>query len=702
MEGLQNFIAPETVTSLNISNNAITCLPAGIFDHYTNLNVLDLSENNISKIHEDALAHLHNLTELNLEHNNIETIPAQLLEFNTRLIYLNCDANKLVSIPEELCSQLKQLETAYFIDNKLTHIDSNAFKRCVNLKWLGLANNQINTIYPEFLQPLIALNVLLLEGNPIKTLPSETIRLINERSIFVRKLLSEIGTDNKARTAHDVIDQLRVENRINEIFYETIDGSNEYVIDLSFHCLTSIDDLSEALPESAGKHVIALYASHNYLTKIPFNCLKNYPHLINLDLQDNQITSLVETLEIGEDQSDLQSISTCGLNELEELNISCNNIRRIDLNSFTNLFKLKKLDLGCNKIEDIAFGAFSNLLLLKKCSLNNNCLTTFSETFPHCFVLKKLDLSGNNLNSKFLPDYVTKIPHLILLPQNPQPLKILSLLKTRETINNQINNNPFQALKTILSIPEDLQNLLLKIGSDDISMIGIIHDAKMIQQILHDLRADQSESLRVWLRPCNFSLDQLIANSSAWFANATLANVKDSINKRIEMVSIIYDCLSDASPVCARHHTDACFYWRRFVAEQNLQEIVQCPQTLQLLLFTRNPLGHRTPETQAGITLQNELNTIASKAQAAVKLQIIWRYLEYKANTLEHGNALDSQYEHILNELSEDERQILCELASPQLLDLFTLMGIRDTEVRQNNSDSPDTPLALHSQENGN
>lgn len=68
------------VTSLDLSNNQITELPAGIFTQLVNLRYLHLTKNQIHTISQGAFQGLDNISQILLNHNNLWELPHNLFE----------------------------------------------------------------------------------------------------------------------------------------------------------------------------------------------------------------------------------------------------------------------------------------------------------------------------------------------------------------------------------------------------------------------------------------------------------------------------------------------------------------------------------------------------------------------------------------------------------------------------------------------
>ena len=147
---------------LNLSNNAITLLPATI-GSCVQLRQIFLDSNQLSSIPEQ-LCSLPHLEKLTLHNNALTQLPAALGKLK-QLKSLTVNSNSLKSLPEFLsaCSTLHELNAA---DNQLTAIPPS-FSALKKLRVLQLDNNKISKLPEALLTGCSSLQSLSLHGNPI-------------------------------------------------------------------------------------------------------------------------------------------------------------------------------------------------------------------------------------------------------------------------------------------------------------------------------------------------------------------------------------------------------------------------------------------------------------------------------------------------------------------------------------------------------
>ena len=80
LDGLENVENPESITEIDLSNENILWIPAGIFDQFENLGVLNLSGNRICYFEQGCFRGLHNLKVINLIGNPMPFFDCELVQ----------------------------------------------------------------------------------------------------------------------------------------------------------------------------------------------------------------------------------------------------------------------------------------------------------------------------------------------------------------------------------------------------------------------------------------------------------------------------------------------------------------------------------------------------------------------------------------------------------------------------------------------
>jgi Leucine-rich repeat (LRR) protein len=136
---------------INIGENKIEVIPAGIFRACLKLRSLSMSFNQIKSISDDALVGLSNLDSLWLSYNNnIRSITRQHFK-NTPML------------------------SAIFLDrNEIEEIAVGTFDDLPKLSWVSLGNNKITRWSKEILSQNPRMTILELNGNQIRNFDADT------------------------------------------------------------------------------------------------------------------------------------------------------------------------------------------------------------------------------------------------------------------------------------------------------------------------------------------------------------------------------------------------------------------------------------------------------------------------------------------------------------------------------------------------
>ncbi|CAH0625634.1 unnamed protein product [Chrysodeixis includens] len=172
------------------------------------------------------------------------------------------------------------------------------------------------------------------------------------------------------------------------------------------------------------------------LTYIPTKAMKLMQQLVKVDIKYGNIEkidtwafanlSLLEEITLSDNQiKGLEVMAFTNHRELTSIGLDTNNIVEIYRDVFVNLPSLEKLYFTNNKITTIHDKAFIHLMNLRELEIDRNSIFSLnSDTFSGLKNLQKLDLSGNFLevigDNTFLP--LTSLKSLNLEQNNIQML----------------------------------------------------------------------------------------------------------------------------------------------------------------------------------------------------------------------------------------------------------------------------------------
>ena len=161
------------LTDLEFSNSSLSNLPAGVFDGLTALRELSLPGNALSDLPAGVFDDLTALTVLDLYDNSLSNLPAGVFDGLTALRELNLYDNSLSDLPAGVFDGLTVLTELYLYDNSLSNLQAGVFDGLTALETLSLGSNSLITLPDDVFDDLTALTVLLLGSNSLTTLPDD-------------------------------------------------------------------------------------------------------------------------------------------------------------------------------------------------------------------------------------------------------------------------------------------------------------------------------------------------------------------------------------------------------------------------------------------------------------------------------------------------------------------------------------------------
>ncbi|XP_073721411.1 toll-like receptor 3 [Misgurnus anguillicaudatus] len=150
-------------------------LEASPFRPLVNLTFLDLSNNNIANINAGLLQGLYHLKVLKMQHNNLARLwktanpggAVLFLKDVTKLSYLDLDYNGLDELPLEALRGLSELRELSLRGNLLNQLRASVFDDLTSLRYLHLQKNLITSVQRvTFGVPLSNLTELQMDRNP--------------------------------------------------------------------------------------------------------------------------------------------------------------------------------------------------------------------------------------------------------------------------------------------------------------------------------------------------------------------------------------------------------------------------------------------------------------------------------------------------------------------------------------------------------
>ncbi|CAL4164486.1 unnamed protein product, partial [Meganyctiphanes norvegica] len=350
-------------------------------------------------------------------------------------------------------------------------IAPHAFRDQRNLQRLDLGDNNIWTLPPELLCNLLNLRWLNLSRNKLQDV---TVLSFSRGSRFCAPGLRAVdlsynhlvSVPAQAFAALKNLQALNLSlNGIGKLEDKALFGMYSLeVLDLSGNLLTALPP--ELFQEN--KRLTKLYIRNNSVSVLAPGLFSGLDLLLELELSSNLLTNTwvnsetftdllrLASLDLSNNQlSRLDAATFRDLTNLQVLKLPHNMIESISNNTFNGLFRLHTLILSHNKILEIGDKTLMGLIGLHVLKIDNNeIFNVDSQSLVNSTGLQELDMSYN---------YLKSIPNLI---------KNLKSLKTLDLSGNeidQLHNNSFSSLHhlTVLRLASNnVQNITIGVFSN--------------------------------------------------------------------------------------------------------------------------------------------------------------------------------------------------------------------------------------------
>ena len=348
---------------LDLTNNQLAELPAGIFSGSPNLGILLMGDNRFSASVFAEIRDLRSLEVLDMSRNPLGEIPAGTFDGFAEMQVLHLEDVGVRTVPSGLFRNLSKLASLSLVSNdELRTLEEDAFRGLSALQTLGLSRTGIETIEPGAFNGLSALRLLDIGNNSrLTTLPTGAFQGLS-RLVF-------LPLDTTA-VAH-----------IEPGAFEGLDALQALVIERS------------------------------KLATLTRGAFRGMPQLQALSLLDNpELTTLppggfdglspsVQQLEIANGAvSAIESGAFDGLTSLQYLILDQNRLTAWPADAFRGPAALVGLSLGDNGISELPADAFASQARLRVLRLHDNALAAWpNAALAPLASLESLSLRDNEL-----------------------------------------------------------------------------------------------------------------------------------------------------------------------------------------------------------------------------------------------------------------------------------------------------------------
>lgn len=377
-------------------------LTSGSFQTLTDLRDLSIEFCKVANLTAGAFRGLRQLKNLTLRTHNtdwsamaLEVERDAFTEELALLEKLDLSVNNIWRLPEAAFCPLHSLQYLNLTRNRIRDLDNfrfgsaPAYQTCgSNLKVLDLSNNSIDSLPSGVFSKLARLQELNLQGNAISFIADHALD-------GVTSLTSLNLADNKLVTlppelfsdTREVRELHLQNNSINVLAPGLFNDLTELIIlDLSANELT--DEWINTATFAGLLRLVVLNLSKNNIAKLEATVFRDLYSLQILRLEENNIQTIAEN-------------TFNSLNNLHTLILSSNKLTRIDSNTFNGLLGLNVLSLDSNTIEYIDPEALRNSSSLQDLHLNSNKLYDIPSVLNEVPQLQTLDLGDNQITEIF-------------------------------------------------------------------------------------------------------------------------------------------------------------------------------------------------------------------------------------------------------------------------------------------------------------
>ncbi|XP_014235955.1 toll-like receptor Tollo [Trichogramma pretiosum] len=365
------------------------------------------------------LAHLPRLERLRVDHCRIQGLPAGVFsdarvlqklqihshksEWSSSAMELNRDSlrgleqlreldladNNVWTLPSEFLCPVPSLTTLNLTRNRLQEVASLGLTdwstACArDLETLDISDNELSVLPDHGLAGLRSLLVLKLQDNVIAAVGDHALNgLVNLRSLNMStNRLVALPPDLFAKN-RELRELVLSNNSLSALAPGLFGGlDNLQSLDLSRNKLTSKWVYRDTFDKLF--KLVLLDLSFNQLTKIDSHVFRGLEQLQLLNLEHNEINVLADDCFLS-------------LGNLRSLSLSHNRIVRFEASHSVGLAVLDQFFLDENKLQHIDRRAFDNFTSLQDLRLSGNSLTEVPEAVRQLRDLKTLDMGNNRI-----------------------------------------------------------------------------------------------------------------------------------------------------------------------------------------------------------------------------------------------------------------------------------------------------------------
>ncbi|WKX95007.1 hypothetical protein Q1695_011899 [Nippostrongylus brasiliensis] len=388
---------------IRLNNNILRTIDISVFAELRNLRHVDLSDNKIIQILPQAFTNLPLIDTLLLHHNEIERIDRSAFHRIARIETLDLSHNVLKNFT---CEQLGSVQTIFNLilaHNRISHLDLTCILR--SLVRLDLGGNNLESMKKNMLDGADKLTEIVLRDNGILELQGRTFSCCPKLSRIdlshnhLRTIRKETFSDpeilHHLDLSHNVLHNLQpgcfgknnilslnaAANELSRIPTDALQSTSDSM------AILNLDQNQIKTLESSQflelRNLTQLIVSRNRIETIEEAAFEHLLVLKHLDISNNPVSTwsptafrdmsnTMDTLNLA--NTGLFSIPRMGHHAIRHFNLSMNKIYEINRADLAKTAQLYSLDVSYNNIMRLQYDIFTDLVNLKVLNISGNPL----------------------------------------------------------------------------------------------------------------------------------------------------------------------------------------------------------------------------------------------------------------------------------------------------------------------------------------
>ncbi|XP_078034273.1 insulin like growth factor binding protein acid labile subunit convoluted [Augochlora pura] len=435
-----------TLQELYIVNSTLEKFPREALQILGNLSLLNIAGHRMSTLPVDAFAEsaaAAKIEKLEISNGSLTSLPVEALTPLKKLKRLDLHGNEIKELKRNQFKGLRDTEYVDLSHNLINKLDSSHLADLTKMGWCNMSHNAISDLKRGTFARNSLLKVLNLSHNKIRKLDSNTFRGMR---FLARLFLSDNQIDDVGRGTFGPVTRIG-----------TIDLARNFIKKIDFQMFNQLQfaellDVSENFVTVIEKlsfkdlYLAKVNLSHNEISKIEPGAFENCVNLTVLDMSHNKLEN------ISKYSFDSSTYAT-------ELQLSYNQFTSLNQVPLHNMTGLKVLNVSHNLIHSVPRQTFPKLYELHTIDLSyNNLSEIHNAIFQTLFSLRFLNLSHNSLE-KIKPSMFGPLPTLLDLDMSYNQLNDVargSLTRLPSCRTLTVKNN---RLTKIFQLPISLASL---------------------------------------------------------------------------------------------------------------------------------------------------------------------------------------------------------------------------------------------------